>query len=186
MIYNGKIEGKFVSLQSADVDDAVFTLKIRQDPVFNRFLPRINNTLDQQIAWIKSQREKEGDYFFVVRNRKNERIGTISLYDICGKHAEAGRLAMCGNAFENIEAQLLVFDFAFNQLDIDSVDSYIYAENTRAIKFSKQFGCVICGEIEKNGTKMCKAVNEKKAYEISAEKLKGMIYRSGTKVKANG
>ena len=42
------IEGRYVDLRSATIEDAEFTLAIRQAPEFSKWLPRIDNTIDQQ------------------------------------------------------------------------------------------------------------------------------------------
>ena len=115
------IIGKYVDLVPCTEDDADFTREIRKDPEFVKYLPLIDNTIEQQKSWIRSQREKEGDYFFVVWNKKQERIGTISIFDVFGNPPKAGRLALKGNAFENIEAQYLSFDFAFNMLKLEKL-----------------------------------------------------------------
>ena len=103
MIYEKKLCGKFVFLRSADIDDAEFTLSLRKNPELTRYMPTLNLTVVQQRAWIESQRSKENDYFFVVRNLLNQPVGTVSLYNMQGKIAESGRLVLIGNALENAE-----------------------------------------------------------------------------------
>ena len=60
MFYDGILEGRFVDLRSAAEGDAEFTLKIRQDPEFIKFLPKIENTTEQQRAWIRYQHSATG------------------------------------------------------------------------------------------------------------------------------
>lgn len=177
MVYDGVIEGRYVDLRSATVEDAEFTLAVRQDPGNNKYLPRVNNTLEQQIAWISKQREKQGDYFFVVWDKEGNRIGTIGIYDIDGDHAEAGRLIMRGNAFQSIEAQLLSFHFGFNELGLKNIISYIYADNTRALRFTQQFGGVLHEPEERNGHMESKATNSKEDFDVCEKKLSELIYR---------
>lgn len=181
MFYGGVIEGQYVDLRSADESDAEFTLKIRQDPEFTKFLPKIENTLTQQKDWIRYQRRKPDDYFFVVLNKKGERIGTIGLFDIKDGVCEGGRLAIRGNAFENIEAQMLCFCFAFEQLNINQVINYIYVDNSRAIRFNQQFGGVLVGEegvpVFKGGNLCRKAINTKEAFSNASKQISAMLYR---------
>lgn len=178
MIYEGVIVGRYVNLRSANEDDAEFTLAVRQDPEFNKYLPRVNNTLEQQKSWIKKQREKEGDYFFVVRDNDGKRLGTISIYAIQGDYAEAGRLTMRGNSLQSIEAQLLSFHFGFNELGLREIVSYIYAENARALRFTQQFGGVLHEPFEnENGQMECKATNSKEDFDNCEKKLSALIYR---------
>lgn len=134
------IIGRYVTLSSATEEDAEFALKIRQDPEMTKYLPRLNISVEQEIVWIKNQREQEGDYFFIIRNKKDERIGVLGLYDFCDKTAGIGRIAIKGGFFANREAFLLTMRFAFKNLGLKKLADWVYAENIRAIKFFTFFG----------------------------------------------
>lgn len=177
MIYDKIIEGQYVDLRSAEVSDAEFTLAIRQDPEFVKYLPEINISIEQQRAWISKQREKQGDYFFIVTDKKGESIGTISIYDIVENHAEAGRLTMRGNAFQSIEAQMLSFRFGFYVLGLDSIVSFIFSDNDRALRFTQQFGGKLHAPELKNGRMECMATNSKEDFMECEKKLVKMLYR---------
>ncbi len=89
MITNNLV-GRYVELRSAKVEDAEFALNIRHTPKAMKFMPPLDITLEQQKSWIEKQRITEGDYFFIVFNKNNERIGVISVYDIHDKQGEIG------------------------------------------------------------------------------------------------
>lgn len=173
------IEGRYVDLRSCTEDDAEFTRAIRKDPEFVKYLPAIDNTVEQQKAWIRSQREKEGDYFFVVWDKEGNRIGTISIYDVNGDHAESGRLAIKGdNAFQGIEAQILSFRFAFGVLGLECIDGFIFADNERAIRFNKQFaGRHYPPETDENGRTIIRIENWREDFEKVDKKLSSILYR---------
>ena len=181
MFYDGLLQGRYVDLRSVEEGDAEFTLEIRQDPEFTRFLPRIENTLEQQKNWIQHQRNKEGDYFFVVQNKAGERIGTIGLFDVTDTQCEGGRLSIRGNPLESIEAQFLSFQFAFEKLHLQEVINYIYMENERALRFSMLFGGVFVDmgtkAVVKDGHICRKTVNTKQAFEGISHKISKMLYR---------
>jgi len=140
MTYEGKIEGKFVDLISCTEDDAEFTIALRKDPELGKFFPAVDNTVEQQKNWIKGQRQKPGDYFFVVWNKKGERIGTIGLYGIEDGVGEGGRIIFRdANPYEVSEAQLLVDRFGFDVLGLKLITGSVFADNSRALKFSKKF-----------------------------------------------
>lgn len=143
MAYVNDIEGKYVTLKSVTIEDAEFTLKIRQDQKYVKFIPRLNITVLQQENWISKQRETDGDYFFVVWAKNGEPIGTIGVYETDSEIPKGGRLILAGDAFENSEAQYLLFKFAFEILNLKSISGFIYSENKRAIRFNKQFGVLI-------------------------------------------
>lgn len=179
MVYEGVLEGKYVDLKSCTEDDAEFTRAIRKDPEFVKFLPAIDNTIEEQKAWIRHQREKDGDYFFVVWDKEGNRIGTISIYDVHGDHAESGRLAIKGdNPLQAIEAQLLSFSFAFAVLGLECIDGYIYADNERAIRFNKLFaGRHYAPEMDDNGKMIVRIENWKDDFELADKKLSSILYR---------
>ena len=107
MFYEEILEGRYVDLISATVKDVEFTWNIRRDPNFAIFFPKFDNTLEQQKAWICSQRNEPGDYFFVIWDKEGNRIGVIGLYNIKKDECEAGRIAVRGNAFQSIVIYLV-------------------------------------------------------------------------------
>ena len=134
------IIGRYVTLSSATEKDAPFALAIRQDPIMTRYLPRLDISIEQEIEWIRRQRETAGDYFFIVRNKKSERVGVLGLYYLCGDTSGIGRIAMKGGFLGNREAFLLTMRFAFKTLGLRKLADWVYAENARAIKFFEFFG----------------------------------------------
>lgn len=142
MIIDGKIKGKYVYLRSVMTDDAMFTLSLRQDHKLTKYLPKLNISLEQQKLWIVSQQEKSDDYFFLVNTIDNKPIGTVSIYNISGDTSEAGRLVLLGDPFQNTEAVLLLFIFAFDVLGLKMITGYTNDENKRAERFNSQFGVV--------------------------------------------
>lgn len=183
MVYESALEGRYVDLKSCTEEDAEFTLAIRRDPEFIPFLPALDQTVDQQKAWIRHQRQKEGDYFFVVWDKKGNRIGTISIYNVNGSHAESGRLAIkSSNPFHALEAQILSFRFAFGVLKLECVDGFIFADNDRAIRFNKQFGGRHYEpEADENQHRIIKIENWKKDFEKAEQKLSSILYRKHKK-----
>ena len=183
MVYEKAIEGKYVTLRSCTEEDAEFTLGIRKDPDFVDCFPPLDITFDQQKAWISKQREKPGDYFFVVWDKEGNRIGTISIYGVEGKRAESGRLAIKGtNPFQAIEAQILSFRFAFGELGLECIDGYIFADNDRAIRFNKQFaGHHHEPELDEDGREIIRIENWKEDFEKVDKRLSSILYREKNK-----
>ena len=176
MVYQKTIDGKYVYLKSADVDDADFTLSLRKDPSLTRYLPKLDITVEQQKRWIETQRSKEGDYFFVVRRKDHTPIGTVSIYNVNGDTSESGRLALIGNAIENTEAALLLFCFAFDILHLKTVTGYTIDGNKRADRFNRQYGCVAAEpEMDENGEMIRRTVLTAEAFHEAELKLKKII-----------
>lgn len=179
MAVTNPIEGKYVSLRSCTEYDAEFTRAIRRDPEFAKYLPVIDNTLEEQKNWINQQRKTEGDYFWVVWDKDGKRIGTISIYNVDGERAEGGRLAIKGsNPFQALEAQMLSFRFAFNVLHLKCIESYIFADNDRALRFNHQFaGRQRFQEMDKNGRNTIKVENWAEDFEQVDKKISSVLYR---------
>lgn len=178
MVYDGIIEGKYVNLRPVEEKDAEFTLSLRQDPNLTKYLPKLDITLEQQISWIKKQREKEGDYYFVIENKEGSNIGVIGVYDVKEKCAETGRVAVIGSAFESIEAQLLSFDFAFDVLQVDYTVNYVMADNVHALRFSQMFGSESSEPYtDEKGNVRIDGKITRESYQESREKLSKMLYR---------
>lgn len=177
MTYEKKIKGQFVYLKSVTIDDADFTLALRQNPALTKYLPKLDITLEQQKNWINTQREKTGDYFFIVRNNLGNPIGTVSIYNVTGDESESGRLALTGNALENTEAVMLLFRFAFNVLGLKKITGYIVDGNKRAIRFNQLFGYEI-GQREKgeNGEIIRRGVLTVRAFHEAEETLHKLLY----------
>lgn len=178
MTYDGKIIGRYVELRSVTEEDAEFTLSLRQDPMFAKFLPHINIKIEEQRAWIYKQRKMKGDYFFLACNKDESRLGTVSVYNIEGDRSESGRLALRGDALQNTEATLLLFKFSFEILKLNEITGFVYADNKRAIRFNQKFGCVLNDpEPDENGKMICKTNIQKDNFYLAEKRLEKLLYR---------
>jgi len=169
--------GKYVILKIAEISDAEFTLQLRNDPKLTKYIPKIQNTIEQQQAWIQSSRARDDEYFFVVWTLAGERIGTIGVYNIHGKVAEGGRLVLIGSGVENFEAGLLLSDFCFDILGLTKITGFIFPENKRSIRFNKKLGNEICApeKDEKLGM-ICKTYITQERYLAAKKELCKLLY----------
>lgn len=180
MVYDKVISGNLVDLKAAEVEDAQFTLAIRQDPQITKYLPRIDITLDQQKQWIKKQREEENGYFFVVWDKQGNRLGTIGIYDINGNMGEGGRLALYGDSFQKIEAGLLMSEFEFEVLHLDYVVAWVEADNLPAIRWNKWFGGVLSEpEIDNAGRKIRRVHVIRDDAVVACERIRSIMRKTG-------
>lgn len=186
MVYDGILEGRYVTLRSVTENDADFTLSVRQNPNITRYLPKVDHTIENQTAWIKKQRQDPADYFFVAWSNDKIPVGTIGIYDIKDGQAEGGRLTSVGNALQSIEIQLLAFQFDFNILNLQKVTTIIFLENERALKLSMMFGMQFeKPHIDKNGNKVCNGFISKNDFYSYEIKVSSLIYRNKTNNSAN-
>lgn len=178
MVYDGEIEGKYVTLRSVSEDDAEFTSFVRKDAKLTRYLPRVDNTIEEQKAWIRKQRQDETDYFFVATDKDGIPVGTIGIYNIKDGCAEGGRLTSMGNALQSIEIQLLALHFDFDILNLNKVTTVVFKGNERALKLSKLFGIEFedpC--FDERGNKVYNGSVTKESFKNNENKIKSMIYR---------
>lgn len=140
MVYVDICKGIYVNLRSVEENDAVFTARLRSDKDLCKHIHRVDATIEGQKKFIKTQRTKEGDYYFLIINQADIPLGTIALYHIEGRSAELGRWVSYGNAFENVEAVLLLHDLAFERFGMDEVYTCTNVENKKIVGFWKHFG----------------------------------------------
>ena len=145
MVYEGVLTGNYVFLKSCEIEDAEFTLRIRSNPAIENYIPIFHHSLEEQIDWIRQQRDKEGDYFFVIFDRDcKKRLGTVGLYDIECKKAEFGRLVCEGGGHGcamDVINQVLIF--AFRELALKKVTCFAYEDNERAIRLYRKAGFTV-------------------------------------------
>lgn len=141
-VYLKIIQGRFVDLKKVGVNDAQYILKLRQDPQKTEFLPRLEISIEEQQKWIREQQKREGDYYFLIKNKSGKNLGTIGVYNISEKMAEIGRWISEGNEIENMESFILSLEWAFEKLEIEKIKSRPMLKNRRVIRLSKKMGFV--------------------------------------------
>lgn len=148
MIYNNIIKGINVSLKYVECADAEIILKLRTNQLLNKHIHDTENDLEKQKQWILNQQKRDGDYYFVILNKKAEKIGVVSIYNIKNGNGELGRWISIGNAKENLESIVLMHEFGFNTLKLKNLYTCTSKDNTKIINFWKRFGGEFGGLIE--------------------------------------
>lgn len=151
MIYPELIKGKFVKLRSITSEDAEFSYKIRKDPRFINIMGQAAATVEDQKKFIEWQMKQPGDYYFVVLNKKDERIGLIGVYSIVDSEGETGREIIDGAPYETMEAEILLCDFCINELHLKTKIGVIYKNNKKQIELQKKLGLEPVEEIVRSG-----------------------------------
>lgn len=169
--------GKTVVMKCVDTDDAQFILDLRNDPELSRYLPRLDISVEQQVEWIREQRERAGDYYFVIWDNSGTRIGTLSIYGIEGGHGENGRLACTGNALQVMEAEYLVNEFTFETLGLDFFVSNVGMENEAPRRMVEYFGGKFFDDeaFFLKGMKVVPARTYKEDYRVSRKKIERLL-----------
>ena len=171
------LSGQLVNLVPVTAEDAQFTMDIRNDEALTEFIPRIETTLEKQQNWINSQREKEGDYFYIITQTDGTKLGTAAVYDVEPENdiCEFGRYISYGNAYENVETALLALEYIFYELKIPCVMLNNDVRNKKIISFWKRFGATFDAEYDYGTWTAARYLLTCSAYEEKKDKIKGLI-----------
>lgn len=132
------IKGEITTLRPITVDDAELTLAWRNS---NRakFLQQGATTVDEQRAWIAAKL-KTSELNFIIEY-KDRPVGMVALLDInyIHKSVQAGRLLVgeeefVGKAPVSFEAELLIYDYAFDVLKMHKIYGDVMEDNIGMIK----------------------------------------------------
>ncbi len=134
MVYEKDIVGKYVTLRSITLEDTEFSFLLRKDPRFVDVMGQPAETIEEQKKFIEWQRKQPGDYYFVVYNKNEEKIGLIGAYDVDGDTCETGREINVGNPYEIMEAELLLFYFRRDVLGMKYNMCVVYKNNPNRLK----------------------------------------------------
>lgn len=140
MVFEQEIHGKYIRLKAVSEDDAEFTAKLRSDDNLNRHIHKVDTTISGQKNFINTQRSRDNDFYFIIWSLSGEALGTIALYNINSECGELGRWVSYGNALQNLESIILIHDFAFDILNLESVFTCTNITNDRVISFWNRFG----------------------------------------------
>ena len=112
-------------LTEGDAEDVV---RLRNDPANNKFLFQKPITVEDQLNWIRKNRDADDAKNFKITNLDNEFKGTISIYNIRNGEGEFGRY-IATNPVNAIEAEYLLLKVCFEQLGMRAVYCQTNFEN---------------------------------------------------------
>lgn len=180
MVYDGIIEGIGVNFRSVTEDDAEFTYYLRQDKERTKYVHSVTGTIEDQKNWIRRQREREGDYYFLVEDKNGTPIGTVGYYDLEGVNGETGRLVMKGNSAQNCDAIMLIRKFAFEIMGADHIRCTAVKGNKPVVGQLKRLGGVQVGSHidEQDGFEILEFRVTREAYEERKAKYLELVRKS--------
>lgn len=136
--------GNIVNLRPITVDDARITLKWRLSDRA-KLMQRGAKTVEEQKNWIDLQLKTENINSII--EYKNEPVGMIALHDINKVHNHLiigrlliGEVGIVGKSPVAYEAELLMCDYAFDQLKMHKIYGDVVGINTPMLKFRKYLG----------------------------------------------
>lgn len=178
MAYIDKVlEGKFINMRSVTVADSEFIVKLRSDPEKYKYIhpPVDGYCVDMQNKWLEKQRATEGDYYFIFEDKDGNRLGTCGFVGVNGDECENGRWVSCGNAIQNVESQILNYDFIFHELGLKKVRFYVTKTNKTVVNFHKQFGSEYIRDADYDGFPSVEMLLTAENYERTRSKVMNML-----------
>lgn len=151
MIYDKIICGKFVDMRSITLEDAEFSYNIRADKKNRETVGQLAASIEKQKQFIEWQMQEPNDYYFVVLNKKGEKIGLIGIYDIQDNIGEFGREVSYGNPMQTMEAEILLEDFCRDVLHLKKICWVIYLNNRKHLSDQKKKRQYPLSVIKRNG-----------------------------------
>lgn len=150
MVYPEVIHGMFVDLRSITLDDAEFSYNIRADKRNRDTVGQLAPSLEAQKDFIRWQMHEPNDYYFVVLNKKGERIGLVGIYDIHGDIGEYGREVNVGEPEEMMEIGFLMANFCISELHLKKICFVIYENNIGHISSVRKRGATFIKNVKRN------------------------------------
>lgn len=140
-----KIIGKKIDLKFVEEGDEEFIARLRSQK--GKFLSRSSNLPSDQLLWIRKYKERERlgeEYYFIIYDKSQKRIGTIRVYNISDSINTFcwGSWLVLDSApsYAAIESAILIYNFAFNILKKDKAIFDVRKENKSVVRFHKNFG----------------------------------------------
>ena len=145
-----KLIGKYVNLREVTVDDADFILSLRCNENKSRFLHKTEYNLENQVAYIKNYFEIPDEWYFIIENKKGERIGTYRIYDVQGDSFCIGSWLMIDGVSpaESFESDWILRMYGFDVLGFKRIHFDVRKGNKKVIAYHKMVGARITGETE--------------------------------------
>lgn len=182
MVYPEVIHGMFVDLRSITLDDAEFSYNIRADKRNRDTVGQLAPSLEAQKDFIRWQMQQPNDYYFVVLNKKGERIGLVGIYDIHGDIGEYGREVNVGEPAEVMDVGIVLADFCVKYLHLKKISYVIYENNIRNIANAKKRGGTFKKIVERGGKKTLYFEHSLEEESPGAEKVRLLLNRLFKKV----
>lgn len=162
-----------ITLKLVEVIDAEFILNLRTDIVKQKYISATNNSLKEQVSWIKNYklREKNGDeFYFIAIDENQERFALYRIYKIKTGLPEIGSwISKPGyKKFTNsILLDVLIKDFVFRNLNFEKLQFEVRKENITVNNYHKLFEPKKIREDELNNY----YILDKASFDINVQKI---------------
>jgi len=163
------LQGPGFALRPVTETDSDFIIGLRTDPELGKFINASSPRREDQIAWMQKYYARAGDYYFLVTRHDGTPEGTIALYDVTGegsdKRGEWGRWILKRGSMAAVESALLIYQAAFERLDLGMVYCRTVALNQPVVSFHTSCGLATFGIVPNN------MIRDGKSYDAVEQRL---------------
>lgn len=144
-----KIIGNKLIFENATINDAEFILSLRTDKKKGKFLSYTENDLHKQIRWLEAYLNDYSQIYFIIKDFKFNKVGTVRLYDQRGSSFCWGSWIIKDGSPScySIESALIVYIFA-KALNFRKAHFDVRKSNISVWKFHEKFGAIKIGEVK--------------------------------------
>lgn len=144
-----RVVGKTLTFKDVSIDDAEFILSLRTDEKKSRFLSTVSADLLAQQAWLEWYKNTTDQAYFLIEY-KNERIGTVRLYDAQdGSFCWGSWILKVGSPSQAaLESALIVYSYAIDHLGFKAAHFDVRKGNGRVSAFHERFGARCISETD--------------------------------------
>ncbi|MDA8914087.1 GNAT family N-acetyltransferase [Amylibacter sp.] len=153
---------KNLILRDADETDAEFILKLRTDPIKSKFLSQTSASIKDQVAWIKSYKNRSDQAYFIIEDRASNKLGCIRIYNPTETSFDWGSWLIIEGAapYVALESALSIYSYT-RRLGFLTAKIDVRKDNLTVWKFHENiFGAVLVSETDLD-----------RFYEVSTEEI---------------
>ena len=148
--------GKIVDMSPVTEKNLVDIIRMRNDPKMMYYLNQpMEITLDSQRAWFEKYQERTDDLYWTIKDKDGLVVGTNRLYDITADKCVQGSLMVdtrySRTAPYAAEAIMLLLDFAFDILGVETIVNEDRHDNKNMNSLSRRFGFQFLRETDIRG-----------------------------------
>jgi len=146
-----KITTSNLNLRLVELEDAKFILRLRLDPIKNRFISSTSPDLNLQKNWISKIRNNSKEKMFIVHDLKNEKFGTIRIYNVEKDSFTWGSWLFREDSpfYYSLESALVIYECAI-KFKLGSAKFDVRKDNVKVWKFHENFGAKRVNEDQLN------------------------------------
>lgn len=145
--------GSAFGLRPITLADARFVVELRTGSGRSEFLHSIAADIPRQEAYLARYFDRPGDYYFVIyRLATGQPEGTVGLYDVDrdAGTAQWGRWIVQEGSLAALESAVLLYELAFDRLELRMVYCCTVAANTPVVSFHRSFGLTTHGLLSRH------------------------------------